>query len=98
MIVEHITYDRIEGEYDSTIFTAEKHTGFDKAYRAQEHIRDYVFADGAVAKSVERKFAEELDGAETKGTMESLELRTIEKQLAGFKDRAAGIGGISCRV
>ena len=24
MIVEHISYDQIEGEYDSTIFTAEK--------------------------------------------------------------------------
>ena len=25
MIVEHITYDTIEGSYDSSIFTAEKH-------------------------------------------------------------------------
>lgn len=25
MIVEHITYDQIEGSYDSSIFTAEKH-------------------------------------------------------------------------
>lgn len=121
MIVEHISYDRIEGRYESTIFTAEKHTSFDKAYRASKHIQDYVFTDGTAEKSVERKFAEELDGAnevcvyaklpkgfaistpvgsyspdwaiafyegtvkhiyfiaETKGTMESLELRTIEK-------------------
>ena len=121
MIVEHISYDQIEGKYDSTIFTAEKHASFDKAYRAEKHIQDYVFTDGTAEKSVERKFAEELDGAkevcvyaklpkgfaiptpvgsyspdwaiafyegtvkhiyfiaETKGTMESLELRPIEK-------------------
>lgn len=121
MIVEHISYDQIEGTYDSSIFTAEKHASFDKAYRAEKHIQDYVFTDGTAEKSVERKFAEELDGAkevcvyaklpkgfaiptpvgsyspdwaiafyegtvkhiyfiaETKGTMESLELRPIEK-------------------
>lgn len=121
MIVEHISYDQLEGKYDSSIFTAEKHASFDKAYRAEKHIQDYVFTDGTAEKSVERKFAEELDGAkevcvyaklpkgfsiptpvgnyspdwaiafyegtvkhiyfiaETKGTMESLELRPIEK-------------------
>lgn len=121
MIVEHISYDQIEGKYDSSIFTAEKHASFDKAYRAEKHIQDYVFTDGTAEKSVERRFAEELDGAkevcvyaklpkgfaiptpvgsyspdwaiafyegtvkhiyfiaETKGTMESLELRPIEK-------------------
>ena len=92
-----------------------------KAYRAKKHIQDYVFTDGTAEKSVERRFAEELDGAkevcvyaklpkgfaiptpvgsyspdwaiafyegkvkhiffvaETKGTMESLELRPIEQ-------------------
>ena len=121
MIVEHISYDQIEGKYDSSIFTAEKHASFDKAYKAEKHIQDYVFTDGIAEKSVERRFAEELDGAkevcvyaklpkgfaiptpvgnyspdwaiafyegtvkhiyfiaETKGTMESLELRPIEK-------------------
>lgn len=121
MVVEHITYNQIDGEYDSNIFTAEKRTSFDKAFRAQKHIQDYVFTDGIAEKSVERKFAEELDGAdevcvyaklprgfsiptpvgnyspdwaiafyegkvkhiyfiaETKGTMESMELRPIEK-------------------
>lgn len=121
MIVEHISYDQIEGTYDTSIFTAEKHASFDKAYRAAKHIQDYVFTDGTAEKSVERRFAEELDGAkevcvyaklpkgfaiptpvgnyspdwaiafyegtvkhiyfiaETKGTMESLELRPIEK-------------------
>lgn len=118
----HITYDTIEGSYDSSIFTAEKHAlTMDKAYKAQKAIQDYVFTDGTAEKSVERKFAENLDGAEevfiyaklpkgfyiptpvghyspdwaivfhegkvkhiyfvaeTKGTMESLNLRPIEK-------------------
>ena len=122
MIVEHISYDTIEGEYDSTIFTAEKNTqSFDKAFLAKKAIQDYVFTDGSAEKSIERKFAEDLDSAEevcvyaklprtfqiptpvgnyspdwaiafyegkvkhiffvaeTKGTMESLELRPIEQ-------------------
>ena len=122
MIVEHITYDQIEGEYDSTIFTAEKNsTSIDKAFKATKHIQDYVFTDGYAEKSVERRFAEDLDAAdevcvyaklprgfhiptpvgnyspdwaiafyegtvkhiyfiaETKGTMESLSLKPIEK-------------------
>lgn len=122
MIVEHISYDTIEGEYDSAIFTAEKNTqSFDKAFLAKKAIQDYVFTDGSAEKSIERKFAEDLDAAEevcvyaklprtfriptpvgnyspdwaiafyegtvkhiffvaeTKGTMESLELRPIEQ-------------------
>ena len=122
MIVEHISYDTIEGEYDSSIFTAEKATqSFDRAFLARKAIQDYVFTDGLADKSVERKFAEDLDAAdevcvyaklprtfqiptpvgnyspdwaiafyegtvkhiffiaETKGTMESLELRPIEQ-------------------
>lgn len=65
MIVEHISYDPIEGEYDSTIFTAEKNTqSFDKAFLAKKAIQDYVFTDGSAEKSIERKFAEDLDAAE----------------------------------
>ena len=122
MIVEHISYDTIEGEYDSTIFTAEKNTqSFDKAFLAKKAIQDYVFTDGLAEKSIERRFVEDLDAAEevcvyaklprafqiptpvgnyspdwaiafyegtvkhiffvaeTKGTMESLELRPIEQ-------------------
>lgn len=122
MIVEHISYDAIEGKYDSSIFTAEKSTqGYDKAFPAKKAIQDYVFTDGSAEKSVERKFAEDLDLAqevcvyaklprtfqiptpvgnyspdwaiafnqgtvkhvffiaETKGTMESLNLRPIEQ-------------------
>ena len=122
MIVEHISYDQIEGEYDSTIFTAEKTSAsIDKAFKATKHIQDYVFTDGYAEKSVERRFAEDLDNAdevcvyaklprgfhiptpvgnyspdwaiafnegavkhiffiaETKGTMESLSMRPIER-------------------
>lgn len=65
MIVEHISYDIIEGEYDSSIFTAEKNTqSFDKAFLAKKAIQDYVFTDGSAEKSIERKFAEDLDAAE----------------------------------
>ena len=122
MIVEHITYDQIEGSYDSSIFTAEKHgKTFDQAFHADKAIQDYVFTDGTAEDSVERRFAQSLDGsqdvfiyaklpkgfaiptpvghyspdwaivfhegavrhiyfiAETKGTMDSLNLRPIEK-------------------
>lgn len=122
MIVEHVSYNTIEGQYESTIFTAEKHAqSVDKAFKAKRHIQDYVFTDGTAEKSIERRFAEELDIAdevcvyaklpkgfgiptpvgnyspdwaiafnensvkhiyfiaETKGTMESLQLRPIEQ-------------------
>ena len=65
MIVDHISYDTIEGKYDSTIFTAEKNTqSFDKAFLAKKAIQDYVFTDGSAEKSIERRFAEDLDAAE----------------------------------
>ena len=121
MIVDHISYNKIEGEYDSSIFTAEKHASFDKAILAKRHITDYVFTDGTAEESIEKKFCKSLEAAqevevyaklpkgfhiptpvgnyspdwaiafkkdsvkhiffiaETKGTMESLELRPIEK-------------------
>ncbi len=123
MIVEHITYDTIEGQYDSSIFTAEKNgRTVDQAFRASKAIQDYVYTDGTAEKSVERRFAEALDAsqevhiyaklprgfkiptpvghyspdwaivfyegptikhiyfvAETKGTMETLSLRPIER-------------------
>ena len=64
MIVEHISYDQIEKKYDSTIFTAEKSSNdLTKAFRAKKHIQDYVFTDGTAEKSVERRFAEDLEAA-----------------------------------
>lgn len=122
MIVDHITYDTIDGSYDSSIFTAEKHgKTFEQAFRATKAIQEYVFTDGTAEQSVERRFVEQLDNsqdvniyaklpkgfaiptpvghyspdwaivfhegkikhiyfvAETKGTMDSLDLRPIEK-------------------
>ncbi|MGD6731866.1 MAG: type III restriction-modification system endonuclease [Pleomorphochaeta sp.] len=64
MIVEHISYNKIDGEYKSDIFTKEKNTkSFDKAYKAKKSIQDYVFTDGLAEMSVERRFAEDLDSA-----------------------------------
>ena len=122
MLVNHIAYNQTEGIYDSDIFTAsQSKIDFNKAFKANKHIQDYVVTDGLAEKSVERRFAEDLDNAkevcvyaklprtfqiptpvgnyspdwaiafnegavkhiyfiaETKGTMESLELRPIEQ-------------------
>ena len=122
MIVEHISYNQIEGSYDNNIFTADKNVySFEKAFKSTKAIQDYVFTDGTAEQSVERRFAEDLEAAEevcvyaklprgfhiptpvgnyapdwaiafyegtvkhiffvaeTKGTMESLNLRPIEK-------------------
>ena len=124
MIVEKITYHKLEQSYDSAIFTAEQHSAeFDKAFLSynHKHIQDYVFTDGTAYESVERRFAERLEGAdevkiyaklprgfqiptpvgnyapdwaivfhegmvkhiyfvaETKGSMESMDLRPIER-------------------
>ena len=65
MIVEHISYNQIEGGYDSAIFTAEKSAqSFDKAFRANKAIQDYVFTDGSAEMSIERRFVEDLDAAQ----------------------------------
>ena len=122
MIVEHISYNQLEGGYESEIFTAEKSTrSLDEAFRANKAIQDYIFTDGSAEKSIERRFAEDLEAAqevsvyaklpkgfhiptpvgnyspdwaiafyegtvkhiffvaETKGTMQSLNLRPIEQ-------------------
>ena len=118
MIIEHISYNQIDGKYDSSIFTQEKSSmSLDKIYAAKKHIMDYVFSDS----KGERKFAEDMDisdkvcvyaklprsfqiptpvgnyapdwaiafnkgivkhiffVAETKGSIDSMELRGIEK-------------------
>ena len=123
-IVEHISYNQIDGCYDSAIFTAEKISQpLEKAFHAKKAIQDYVFTDGYAAdgQTTERKFVTDLDAAEevvvyaklpkgfaiptpvgsyspdwaiafqegsvkhiffiaeTKGTMESMNLKTIEQ-------------------
>ena len=122
MIVDCISYNQLDGSYDSEIFTAGmQNKNFDQAFRAQKSIQDFVFTDGTAEESIERKFVKELDTAaevcvyaklpkgfhiptpvgnyspdwaiafnegavkhiffvaETKGTMETLELRPIER-------------------
>ena len=61
IIVDHISYNEIEGSYDSAIFTEEKHTSLDKAYEGKKSIVDWVFTDGTAKMSVERKFVTDLD-------------------------------------
>lgn len=65
MIVEHISYNQIDGEYDSSIFTAEKNSqSFSNAFKADKAIQDYVFTDGLAKDSVEKNFAKSLDEAD----------------------------------
>lgn len=66
LIVEHITYNQIDGSFDADIFAESKETNeFKRAFKAKKHIRDYVFVDGINKDaSIERRFAEDLDNAE----------------------------------
>ena len=59
MIVEHITYNRIAGKYDSSIFVPERKLNINKVIEAQKHITPYIAFDS----DGERKFAEALEGA-----------------------------------
>lgn len=64
-IVDHISYSQIDGQYDNAIFVAEKGAhDFDKAFRANKAIQNYVFTDGIAEDSTERKFAKSLEEAE----------------------------------
>lgn len=63
IIVQKISYNRIDGTFDSDIFTQEKHTTVDKAFQGKKSIMDYVFTDGTAKQSIERKFVEQLDTA-----------------------------------
>lgn len=73
MIVKHLAYDPIDERYDSVIFTVEKNKeDFAKAFRAKNHIYDYVFTDS----KGERDFVEELDS--------SIEVKVYAKLPRGF--------------
>ncbi len=66
MIVDHITYNQIEGTYDTDIFIEDKlEDDYKNAFHANKAIQDYVFTDGYAAdgQSIERKFAQSLDTA-----------------------------------
>lgn len=65
IIVEHVTYNQIEGEFDSNIFNESKLTvDFKKAFKSTKHIRDFVFVDGDKDKGIEINLAKDLDTAE----------------------------------
>ena len=57
IIVEHISYNRIEGKFDSDIFTQEKHGTIDHAFEGKKSIVDYVFTDS----EGEREFVGKID-------------------------------------
>ena len=59
IIVEHISYNRLEGKFDSDIFTQEKHGTIDRAFEGKKSIVDYVFTDS----EGERKFVGKIDTA-----------------------------------
>ena len=59
MIVEHISYNRIAGKYDSSIFVPERKLNINKVIEAQKHITPYIAFDS----EGEKAFAEALDGA-----------------------------------
>jgi type III restriction enzyme len=60
IIVEHLSYDRLEDSFSTAIFTQEKNKDdFSKAFKTQRHIFDYVFTDS----KNERAFVEELDAS-----------------------------------
>ncbi len=64
LTVEHISYNEIEGEYDSSIFTAGKISqSFDKAFKSNKAIQDYIFTDDLSENSVEKRFATDLEEA-----------------------------------
>jgi len=121
MVVNDISYNKIDGEYESSIFTEKAPMNYTQAYKSDKNIQDWVFPDGLSTRSVEHRFAADLDAAnevvvyaklprafqiptpvgnyapdwaiafeegsvkhiffvaETKGTMDSMELRGIEE-------------------
>ncbi|MEG7521698.1 MAG: hypothetical protein M3H12_01150 [Chromatiales bacterium] len=58
VIVQHLSYNPMNGQHDVDIFTQEKpKDDLSKAFQAKRHIYDYVFTDS----KIERQFVEELD-------------------------------------
>ena len=63
MIVDHISYDRIQGEYDSTIFANAGGRDETDAIRVSKCVQDWVFPDGDPKKGVEAQFTRGLEAA-----------------------------------
>ncbi len=65
MIIDSVKYRIIEGTYSPDIFIANQtKIDFSKTFKAKKAIQDYVITDGITEKSIERKFAEDLDNAD----------------------------------
>jgi type III restriction enzyme len=66
VIVEHISYQpSAEQPYSQDIFNMSKSSQeYAKAFRAKKAVQDYVFTDGLVSDSIERKFATDVDVAD----------------------------------
>ena len=65
MVVNQISYSRVKGQYDSSIFTEiSGNVQKRNAYKAKKCIQKWVFPDGTPGNSVEWKFAEALDHAD----------------------------------
>lgn len=63
LVIDNITYHEIDGKYDDRIFEEKPTQPYEKAFKANKAIQDYVFTDGYAAdgNSVERKFVSALD-------------------------------------
>ncbi len=60
-IVNHVVYEQSEKTFDNEIFTMNRpEILYSKAYESKKNIQDYIFPDS----EIERKFAQDLDGAE----------------------------------
>lgn len=59
IIVEHISYNQVEGSFDSNIFTQDKHVAVDRAFEGKKSIVDYVITDS----EGEKTFAGNIDTA-----------------------------------
>ena len=57
VIVEHLTYDPLDGEHHSDIFTTDQRADISKAFPAERHVFEYVITDS----QTERRFVETLD-------------------------------------
>jgi len=66
VVVEHILYQpSAEQPYTQDIFNMSKPSQeYAKAFQAKKAIQDYVFTDGLVSDSIERKFARDVDTAD----------------------------------
>jgi len=66
VVVEHITYaPSAEEPYTQDIFNMSRTSDeYAKAFKAKHAIQDFIFTDGTAEKSVERRFAEDLDTAD----------------------------------